>query len=239
MAFLKGWQAVFAGDGFFYDYPLGRAHYGDFGYVHIAELIHSEIQKLHQMGLHGYISCQELRAAFPNALPDYMMGHVLFDKETCAKELINEYFQACYGSEWEEIRTYLEKLSKMCCCDYVNGKGGRRNADVAERMEHVRVLCMEYTDLIGNHRMADGRWESIYWEVLDYHRKYVILFSEALKHFARGENSQADCEWGKLRDFICKNESRYQPFLDVYRILDVTRNYTGFCGCTLEQQDDI
>ena len=29
LAFLRGWQKVFAGDSFVYDYPLGRAHYGD------------------------------------------------------------------------------------------------------------------------------------------------------------------------------------------------------------------
>src|SRR5699024_11067368 len=29
LAFLRGWQQLFQGDSFVYDYPLGRAHYGD------------------------------------------------------------------------------------------------------------------------------------------------------------------------------------------------------------------
>ena len=41
LAFLRGWQEIFSGDSFVYDYPLGRAHYGDLGYVHIAQVIGS------------------------------------------------------------------------------------------------------------------------------------------------------------------------------------------------------
>lgn len=230
LAFLKGWQAVFEGDSFIYDYPLGRAHYGDFGYVHMAEVIHSDIQKLEQMGLHGYISCQELRAAFPNALPDYMMGHTLFSKEISKEEVVEEYFRACYGKDWEKVLAYLKGLSGFCSCDYVNGKGGRVNAAVTERMERVRELCLGCEGMIGAHRSAGGEWESIYWEILEYHRKYVILFAEALKQLSLGNKEQADCAWQKLRDEICIHEPEYQPFLDVYRILEVTKKYTGFCA---------
>lgn len=81
MAFLRAWQKIFTGSGFVYDYPLGRAHYGDFGYVHIARVLNADIRKLDEMGLDGYISCQELRAAFPNALPNYVMGHTLVSEE--------------------------------------------------------------------------------------------------------------------------------------------------------------
>lgn len=230
LAFLKGWQAVFEGDSFIYDYPLGRAHYGDFGYVHIAEVIHADIQKLQQMGLHGYISCQELRAAFPNALPDYMMGHTLFSKDISRQAVTEEYFQACYGEDWEKVLSYLERLSDFCCCDYVNGKGARENAGIAQRMEEVREHCRSCAGLIGAHQAADGKWESIYWEILEYHRKYVILFAGALKELALGDREQADCEWMKLRDEICIHEPKYQQFLDVYRILEVTKKYTGFCA---------
>ena len=80
LAFLRGWQRLFHGDSFVYDYPLGRAHYGDFGYVHIARVISSDIKQLHKMGLDGYISCQELRVSSPNALPNYVMGYTLFDE---------------------------------------------------------------------------------------------------------------------------------------------------------------
>ena len=49
-----------------------------------------------------------------------------------------------------------------------------------------------------------------------------------MEALARGDSEQAAAGWRALRDLICKNELEYQPFLDVYRILEVTRKYTGF-----------
>lgn len=227
MAFLRGWQAVFAGDGFVYDYPLGRAHYGDFGYVHIAKVIHADIGKLQKMGLDGYVSCQELRAAFPNALPNYVMAYTLFRRETQAEELIREYFMALYGPDWKKVCSYLSGLSDLAVCDYINGKGERCDERVAERMRRAGELCKSFEGEIARHTDRDGKWESVFWELLDYHRNYVMKLSEALFFLAQGEKEQADKKWEEFRELICKKEQKFQPFLDVYRILEITQKYTG------------
>ena len=227
MAFLAGWQAVFDGDGFVYDYPLGRAHYGDFGYVHIAQVIHDDIQKLKQMGLDGYISCQELRAAFPNALPNYMMAYTLFDENAVAEDVITEYFAACYGEDWPAVLQYLTKLSDFSDCDYVNGKGERKDTGIAESMEHIKECCTGFAAEILRHKNAEGSYESFGWKLLEYHRNYSMLFADALCALACGEKKSADEKWEKLRDYICEKEPEYQPYLDVYRILEVTKKYTG------------
>ncbi len=227
MAFLKGWQTVFGGDGFVYDYPLGRAHYGDFGYIHMARVIYGDIQKLRQMGADGYISCQELRAAFPNALPDYVMARALFDSRCPVDEIIREYSMACYGEDWEKVTEYLENLYVPGGCDYVNGKGPRRNAEIAVQMERVKQCCVDFGSCLARHRTSSGGWETIFWEVLAYHKRYVELFSETLRLFSSGEEEAAGAEWETLRGLVCKNERKSQPFLDVYRVLEVTQRYTG------------
>lgn len=137
LAFLRGWQRVFRGDSFVYDYPLGRAHYGDFGYVHISGIISGDIKRLKEMKLDGYISCQELRAALPNALPNYVMGYTLFSENADVQELEREYFAAAYGDGAEEAGAYLRKLSALECCDYINGKGGRTDPETAWRMQEI------------------------------------------------------------------------------------------------------
>lgn len=230
LAFLREWQKVFPGEGFMYDYPLGRAHYGDFGYVHTARVVHSDIQKLGEMGLNGYISCQELRAAFPNALPDYVMGRTLFEKDCSVQELTEEYFQACYGEDAGKVAEYLSELSALGCCDYVNGKGERWDAEVARRMQQAAVCCEAFAEVSAGHRNAEGNFESVWWEILEYHRNYVILFSRALQFLARGEQAQADRAWEAMREYVCENELKFQPYLDVYRLLEVTRKYTGLHG---------
>lgn len=227
LAFLRGWQKQFHGEGFVYDYPLGRAHYGDFGYVHIANVIHSDIQKISQMGLDGYMSCQELRAAFPNAFPNYVMGRTLFQKELTIEGLTEEYFSACYGSSWLQVLEYLTELSDLSSCDYVNGKGERKNQNIAIRMDKIKERCTVFEETILSHKKDEGEADSIYWRVLKYHRNYIILFSEVLCMLAMGNNTQAYEKWKKFRQYICDMEPEYQPFLDVYRILEVTQKYTG------------
>lgn len=229
MAFLKQWQKIFDGGSFVYDYPLGRAHYGDLGYVHIAEVIYGDIQRLDRMKLDGYISCQELRAAFPNALPNYMMAYTLFQKDVGEREVMEEYFSACYGEGWENALAYLTRLSDLSCCDYVNGKGGRGSREMARRMEQVIQCCQEFEKELYGHCGADGIWDTFFWELLAYHRHYILLFADALRLLAEGEEGQAGRKWEAMREYICLNEQKYQPFFDVYRILEVTRKYTGFC----------
>lgn len=226
MAFLRGWQEIFKGESFVYDYPLGRAHYGDFGYVHIAKVIYSDIQKLEQMGLDGYISCQELRAALPNAFPDYVMGYTLFGKDVDEKELVKEYFSGCYGEAWESVLAYLTELSRLSSCDYVNGKGERRSQEMAGRMECIFQCCHAFEEEIRKHRDEKGVWDTVFWEILEYHRNYIVLFAKALYQLSLGNEKLAYKNWEAMREFICRNEEKYQPFLDVYRILEVTRKYT-------------
>ncbi len=43
LSYLFSWQKVFNGDSFVYDYPLGRAHYGDLGYMKISKVIFRDV----------------------------------------------------------------------------------------------------------------------------------------------------------------------------------------------------
>ncbi|MCQ2453508.1 MAG: DUF4838 domain-containing protein [Clostridia bacterium] len=58
LAFYRQWREVFKGDAFIYDYHLGRAHYGDLGYMTIARTLHRDLQRLHVLGFSGMVACQ-------------------------------------------------------------------------------------------------------------------------------------------------------------------------------------
>lgn len=226
LAFLKGWQEVFQGDSFVYDYPMGRAHYGDFGYIHISRIIHGDIRKLKSMGLNGYISCQELRVCLPNALPNYIMGYTLFDEEADGEALIDEYFGAAYGKEAGKVKAYLERLSELSSCDYMNGKGERVNPQMAERMQSIRKQCEAFAAECRENPEKSG--SELFWRLLNYHADHVMRLSEAVYFLASGNMPAAMEKWRDMRKFICENEEGFQPYLDVYRILEVTQKYTGF-----------
>lgn len=227
LAFLRGWQAQFRGDSFVYDYPLGRAHYGDFGYFKLARVIAGDVRQLKRMGLNGYLSCQELRAGLPNFLPNYVLGRMLMDEGLDETALIREYCAAAYGEDWPQVADYLSQLSALSSTDYVNGKGPRRDGEMAARMEAVRALCLDFLPTLDAHR-TDGGWLTPFWAVLDYHREYVLRLSQALLALARGDTAGAEADWRAFRQLVCEKEPEFQPWLDGYRVLEVTERYTGF-----------
>ncbi len=227
LAFLRGWQGQFAGDGFVYDYPLGRAHYGDFGYVKLARVISGDVKRLRELGLNGYVSCQELRAGLPNFFPNYALGRTLMDESADVNQLMEEYFSAAYGEDWPVVADHLFQLSSLSSTDYVNGKGERRDGETVRRMEDARKLCLDFAAVLDRHRGPEG-WATPFWELLDYHRDYVLKLSRALCRLAQGEAERAGESWAAFRDLICERERELQPWLDVYRVLEVTEKYTGF-----------
>ena len=208
LAFLRAWQEQFRGDGFVYDYPLGRAHYGDLGYLHVSRVIYEDAQKLERLGLNGYLSCQELRAGLPNTLPNYVMGRVLLDRSAGFEEIVDEYFAAAYGPGWELAKACLWSLSSLQVCDYLNGKGPRKNAAAAERLERIGLCCDRFRAELSRRVPGGDRVQEGFWTRLGYHLEYAALLARAMGCLARGEE-------------------RFQPWLDVYRVLEVTEKYTG------------
>ena len=228
LSFLRGWQEQFHGDSFIYDYPLGRAHYGDFGYVHTARLVHGDVRELDQLGLDGYISCQELRAGLPNALPNYVMGRTLLDWDADVEELIDEYFAAAYGPGWELAKECLSQLSELQMCDYVNGKGPRQDEPAAQRLVRVEDCCARFRAKLDRRVPSGNAMQEGFWTRLGYHLEFIALLARAMGHLARGEKAQSLEAWMAMGEFICRGEAEFQPWLDVYRVLEVTEKYTGF-----------
>ncbi|WP_320994248.1 DUF4838 domain-containing protein, partial [Hungatella sp.] len=228
MAFLRAWQEIFHGDSFVYDYPLGRAHYGDFGYVRLAEVIGHDIERLGDMGLNGYISCQELRAALPNALPNYVMGKKLFDPSLSEERLEEAYFSAAYGCEGERVREYLKAVSALCSCDYFNGKGPRENRVVADRMASLEKMAHEFLPFIREHVKSCGDENRSYWIHLEYHSEYIRRLGKALFYLAAGKREEAGKYWSEFCTFLQQHEIEFQECVDVYRVIEVGHHYTGF-----------
>ena len=66
------------------------------------------------------------------------------------------------------------------------------------------------------------------WHLLDYHAKYCKLLLKALAALAAGQNTEAQQAWNSVMQLIRRHENDYQPYLDVYRALEVATKYTGF-----------
>lgn len=228
LGYLFQWQKVFGGDSFVYDYPLGRAHYGDLGYVDISKTIYRDIRYLGNLNLNGYISCQELRAGLPTNFPNYVMGKMLWDNTLDYDKLAEEYFTAAFGADGLKAYAYLEEISKLSSCDYFNAIGERINPELFSRYQKITELCGGFLPEIKKHIIGETGLVKQFWEVLSYHREYCMILSEGLAELCRDNKEAGQKKWEEFLHYIRINESSHQDYLDVYRVIEVAKNYAGF-----------
>lgn len=228
LSFLKEWQSQYDIDSFIYDYPLGRAHYGDLGYYGIAKIISEDIGALRAMHLDGYMSCQELRVGFPNFFPNYVMGKRLWDDTLTFEEVTEEYFSAAYGERKANVLAYLQELSSLSSWDYFNKIGDRLNPELATRWGKVAPTVKAFLAEDKTSGKEQNSVERIFCQRLDYHGKYCIILSKALEALAAGNAADMAENWHSFLRFVREKEMELQPFLDVYRVLEVATKYAGF-----------
>ncbi len=221
------WKKTYSGDSFFYDYPLGRAHYGDFGYMKIAKVIYDDIHALKDLKTDGYMSCQELRAMTPSGFPNFVMGQALLDLRISYEELKKTYFRGMYGNGYEMVVEYLEQLSELSDTDYFNGHGPRKQPDKKVQFHHLAQTALAFLLDIDELHPHSSQYDAN-WEFLKFHGRYCILLSSALAALCEGDQATADALFGEFCDYIQQNELKYQSQLDVYRVIEVATKYTGF-----------
>ncbi|MCD7863852.1 MAG: DUF4838 domain-containing protein [Lachnospiraceae bacterium] len=235
LSFLEGWQQCFDGDSFVYDYPLGKAHYGDFGYMSISRVLYGDIQRLHDLNLNGYMSCQELRAAFPNTFPNYVMGLTLEDSSRSLSQMTEEYYSAAYGEQYRTALYYLETVSSLSSTDYFIGKGPRISPEASASYQELLDFLIKEQPLL--HRTYEEAQKATglnaglqkqFWAILDYHVNCCIPLTKAVMYLSANDNENAAKYDREFLQCIRSHEPEFQPYLDVYRLIEVSANYTGF-----------
>lgn len=227
LSFLSDWQKIFKGDSFVFDYPLGRAHYGDTGYLKISKILFGDIRSLKDLGLGGYLSCQEQRAFFPNGLPNFTMGLALFDESLSFEEIASHYFRKTYGERGEEVFGFLEELSSLMNMDYWNTHLEKVNKEIASSLEKIPALMENFKPLIDEMKQRFEKEGDAYhfeqWKLLSHLINHASYFSKTLFFRAQGEEEQMKENFKLLSAYLKKNELNIQPYLDVFRFLNLSR----------------
>lgn len=227
LAFLQMWQKKFQADGFIFDCPLGRAHYGDPGYEKIALVINRDVKCIRRLGLNGYMSCQQQRSFFPTGLPNYVMAKTLWDVSADFEEIAKEYYEAAFGGGCvtEKARGILQRLSAAFDTDYWNGKLDPVQPEIARRLAGVDALADDLDALCREALLQKGLQPSqrSAWQQLSCLPQYVRLFAAALGAKASGRSSRA--EYRRFAEYLQQKELELQPVLDVYRLLRLCNEY--------------
>lgn len=222
LSFLKNWQKMADCDGFVYDYPLGRAHYGDPAYVGLSRIIYKDLQFNRQLGLNGINSCQELRAAFPNALPNYVMARTATDLSLTFEEIAQEYYAAAYGQTGLQLLPLMEQISSLFSSDYILDNGPRVNPDLERRMRQVPVVLSRIERLMAQRQPEQNPIQAHMWREIAFFLEYTRVLAKATELAAGNHPAGAlDVYENQFKPMIRRHEMADQSGLDVFRVQNI------------------
>ena len=224
LAFLSKWKEVVSCDSFAYDYHLGRAHHSEPSHFKIAKIIYNDLHTYDRMKLNGIISCQELRVAFPNALPNYLMGQASLDLEKGFDEIAMDYYISCYGNYGKELYDKMDRLSALFDLDYVNYfcPIPRENPSIVENMSKALDALNDIQDLILKEKTNTNTntTQAYMWRELEFFVAYARLFSKIILLNASGSKQNAMRIFNEeLIPLIQAHEQTDQSSLDVSRVI--------------------
>jgi len=205
---LRGWQEMFRGDSFVFDYHYMWDHCKDPGYYRMAQILTEDAENLHGIGLNGYISCQTQRSFLPTGLGMYLLGGTLWRGKTDFESEAVKYFAMTFGEDAEACRQYLARLSELF--DPPTLRGEKKITDHPERYAQIREHVEAFARVLEKHREEEDPCRARSWEILRYHAKICVALAEILALMAEEKRGEAKAKWRALRDMMRRNESRYQ-----------------------------
>jgi hypothetical protein len=228
LSFLYEWMKQFNGEMFLFDYHLMWAHHKDPGYRLISRILHEDISRLEDLGLHGLISCQVQRSFFPNGLAMVVTARTLWDKTVSLDEIADDYYKWAYGTDWITCKNYLNELSELYYLlefsltpDEAILSVSARKAEICSRI--LDVLDGFKADLAEN-RDSLAKCQQVFWKYLGIHYKVWCVIASALRYIYSGNGAQSVSLWTELKQWLWEHEDEYQNVFDVFdfiRIWDV------------------
>ncbi len=213
LAFLRQWQEFANVDCFDFDYHLGRAHYGDWTYHKISEVLAQDIKHLHTFKLQGMLMCQENRAFFPTGLPNYLAGKLLWNPNQDFETISRQYYQKWFEKPVVAME-FFRQMSDYVSPDFFNNKYVCPNAEMGKRFDTAIQICRSFE----NSAQGDKRLSDIV--------RYSNLFASAMKSVALAQDDTNE-KFQELILFIRSYELANPNSLDCFRVLDLLMRFFG------------
>lgn len=219
LGLLQGWQQVFQGDSFAFDYHFMWDHLKDPGYYRVAEVLSEDLKHLRKIGLNGYISCQTQRAFFPTGFGMYAMGMTLWNEHTSLEELAEDYFTAAFGAHGRACKAYLARLSELFDPPYIRKEKTQESPASKQRFAQIPALVDSFREAIDAGIQSNNRCQQQSWAYLRYHAKLCELLAASLAAKAGADHEQAWQIWLQAKEYARRIERDVQPVFDVFEFI--------------------
>ncbi|MCX6992932.1 MAG: DUF4838 domain-containing protein [Kiritimatiellaeota bacterium] len=214
LALLKGWQTMFPGDSFDFDYHLMWDHLNDPGHMHIARLIAADMTGLKKIGINGYVSCQIQRIFLPTGLAMTAMGKTLWNDRTKFDDLVADYFNAAFGTDGAACQAYLGTLSGIFDPVFMRGEKPGTEGEAAKRFASVQGHIDAFAPVIAKNLKLKDACQARSWFYLKHHAELTASLAKALQAKAEGNKDKAKALWLETRLMAFQKEEAIHPVFD-------------------------
>jgi hypothetical protein len=154
------------------------------------------------------------------------MGYTLSGICNDFESFATQYYRDFYGAFYEEAMAYLKELSSLSHPDYFNNKGDRVSKPINADFICILEVLENFLPTFDKVKLSDDF--TVHWELLEFHNSYLNRLVKALIKLSSGDFNRANELFKDFAGYIQENELKFQPYLDVYRLMDISTNYTGF-----------
>jgi hypothetical protein len=226
LGFLKAWQKLFPGEGFDFDYHFMWDHHRDAGQYAMAEVLHQDVQRLRDIGLDGFVSCQNQRVFFPTGLGMTALGRTLWNRDTTFDQIASDYFAAAFGKGAEEARAYLAACSELIDPRLIRGEASDAQKQAAQfQLGKVPDLVKQFAPVVDRGLADPSPARATSWRILQLHGEFAQLLAVAMARKLAGDDAK-EAAWA-LFEWCREHELDLQPWFDLFEFQQTIGPFLG------------
>ena len=229
-AYYSEWQKTWKGATFCYEYHFWRHQACELSGTILAKRIIEDVRTYKAHNVNGVIEDGSQRSYFPTGLAFYTYARILFDNSLTYEEISKEYFSCAFGEDWEQFRSYLERLGAAFTQEYLEGEASADtavspfyNPEYVENLAKVSEILDEGEALIKSHYNSDYRICTASVRLLEMHVKYCRGVKDVLSLKCVGRDEEAIEAYKNFKREIGKFEAEFELRYD-HLIFNTTLN---------------
>ncbi len=219
--YTKEWQNRCKTAALTYEYHFYVNQYFDPGMFSYSKILYDDVIGYNKHGFVGMIEDGTQRCFFPNGLNLFVYASTLFDMSRDFDALVDEYFSAAYGEDYEKVKEYFTRLGNIFEHAYIagnkyadRGNGRYYSPEHAEKMRGIYALNEEFRPFFESHKNMPLRAQTVAFKLL---RKYAELWEKMARPLilkAYGVDDEAKEAYLAVLDDFGKYETELELWYD-------------------------
>ena len=171
------------------------------------------------------------KSFWPNGFVEYVYAETLMNRGMDYEAELEGYYKALYGDQWEQVVSYLKKMSEAFNFAYMEGEkssnpayGPHYNPAQAASLDMVKELSAWMRNLCGKRKPGKVRVQGLAWRLLLRHAEYCEGLAEAMLAKCKGHDRLAVELYDQFVRSFGRHEYEIERYVDYGLAVRANRN---------------